>query len=198
MKLSRTQTIIIALTGASISAFLLDQILRAKRAQPWVERCERVFGALKEEQKQTIQRIVSAFKKYGDGDPYKLAYILSTVDTECSFESKEEYYGSSNAHKTYWATGYHGRGLVQLTWKRNYQKMSDLLGVDFVNHPDKVMLPQYAARILVQGMMEGRFTRRKLSEFINPEVADFYNARKVVNGLDKAAKIALDAKALLN
>jgi hypothetical protein len=75
--------------------------------------------------------------------------------------------------------------------------MSDLLGIDFVNYPDRVMIPKYAARILVQGMMEGQFTRRKLGEFITPQQADFYNARKVVNGLDKASMIAADAKALL-
>lgn len=197
MKLTKIQKIILAIVGALVLVIVIDQSIKTNRAKPWIERCERVFEPLNQQQQDTIKRIISAFEKYGDGDPYKLAYILSTVDAECSFESKEEYYGSSNAHKAYWKTGYHGRGLVQLTWERNYQKMSDLLGVDFVNYPDRVMLPQYAARILVQGMMEGSFTRRKLSEFINPEVADFYNARKVVNGLDKAAKIALDAKALL-
>lgn len=197
MTLTKNQTIAGAVVGVVLLAVLIDQIIKAQRAKPWIEKCEQVFGDLSTEQKKTIERIVTTFKKYGDGDPYKLAYILATVDAECSFESKEEYYGASNAHKEYWKTGYHGRGLVQLTWRRNYEKMSKLLGVDFVTYPDKVMLPQYAPRILVQGMMEGMFTRRKLSEFINAQVADFYNARKVVNGLDKASKIALAAKALL-
>lgn len=198
MKLTERQTIV-AISGATVAlAIIIDQVIKSKRTKRWLERCERVFGTLNEQQKQTIKSIVNTFNRYGDGDVYKLAYILATVDAECSFESKEEYYGSNNAHKKYWKTGYHGRGLVQLTWRRNYEKMSKLLGVDFVNYPDRVLLPQYASRILVQGMMGGLFTRRKLSEFINMRGADFYNARKVVNGLDKASKIAFAAKSLLS
>ena len=31
---------------------------------------------------------------------------------------------------------YYGRGLVQLTWKKNYQAFSDILKVDLVGNPD--------------------------------------------------------------
>jgi len=67
--------------------------------------------------------------------------------------------------------------------------MSKLLGVDFLSNPDLVMKPKYAARILVQGMMEGAFTRRPLERYINASKVDFYNARWVVNGLDRASRI---------
>jgi len=38
-------------------------------------------------------------------------------------------------------------------------------------------------------MMEGAFTRRPLERYINPSQVDFYNARWVVNGLDRAGRI---------
>ena len=56
--------------------------------------------------------------------------------------------------------------------------------------------PAYAARILVQGMMEGSFTRKPLSRYINAEEQDYYNARRVVNGTDRAERIANAAESL--
>lgn len=41
--------------------------------------------------------------------------------------------------------GYHGRGLIQLTWKRNYEACSKCLGVDFVKYPALLLTPEYAA-----------------------------------------------------
>jgi len=41
--------------------------------------------------------------------------------------------------------GYFGRGLIQLTWRENYQRASNDLGVDFVGNPDLVCTPQFAA-----------------------------------------------------
>lgn len=41
--------------------------------------------------------------------------------------------------------GYHGRGLIQLTWKRNYEACSKGLGVDFVKYPALLLTPEYAA-----------------------------------------------------
>ena len=41
--------------------------------------------------------------------------------------------------------GYHGRGLIMLTWKQNYQAASDFFGIDFVADPDLLTQPEYAA-----------------------------------------------------
>jgi putative chitinase len=41
--------------------------------------------------------------------------------------------------------GYHGRGLIQLTWLKNYQAASDALGQDFVADPASVCEPANAA-----------------------------------------------------
>lgn len=41
--------------------------------------------------------------------------------------------------------GFHGRGLIQLTWKKNYEAAGRALGVDFVASPDLLTTPEYAA-----------------------------------------------------
>ena len=117
---------------------------------------------------------------------------MATARHESRFKAIKEYRAKSSQtniyalQNRYWYTGYYGRGFVQLTWERNYQKMSDFLGVDLVANPDLALDPKYAAQILVYGMMNGSFTRRPLEEFINKDQRDFYNARKTVNGLDRA------------
>jgi hypothetical protein len=46
------------------------------------------------------------------------------------------------------------------------------------------------------GMRNGAFTGRKLSQFIGPTECDYKNARKIINGLDQADRIAGYATAL--
>lgn len=41
--------------------------------------------------------------------------------------------------------GFHGRGLIQLTHEANYKACGDALGVDFVNSPELLAIPEYAA-----------------------------------------------------
>lgn len=165
--------------------------------------CQIVFGTLNQKQTVTIQAISNAWSIYGDGDIDKLAYILATAKHEANFIYDISEYraapGTSlyEVQNNYWYTGYYGRGLVQLTWQSNYEQMGDLLGVDFVNNPELVLTSYNSAAILVLGMMEGSFTGKKLGEYINPEFTDFYNARKVVNGLDKASLIEGYAISLL-
>jgi len=40
------------------------------------------------------------------------------------------------------------------------------------------------------GMVKALFTKRKLSDFINGTKRDYVNARRIINGLDKAIQIA--------
>ena len=41
--------------------------------------------------------------------------------------------------------GFHGRGLIQLTWEANYRACGDALGIDFVSSPAKLCEPMNAA-----------------------------------------------------
>lgn len=88
---------------------------------------------------------------------------------------------------------YYGRGFVQLTWDFNYKNAGDKLGIDLYNNPDMALQPVIAAKILVKGMIEGWFTGRKLSDFFNETKTDWVNARRIINGTDKAEKIAVYA-----
>ena len=40
---------------------------------------------------------------------------------------------------------YHGRGLLGLTWRRNYERASEALGFDYVGNPALVAEPKHAA-----------------------------------------------------
>ncbi|MFL9833581.1 glycoside hydrolase family 19 protein [Chryseobacterium terrae] len=85
---------------------------------------------------------------------------------------------------------YFGRGYVQLTWKKNYRRMKEKFGVDFVNDRDKAAEHEWAMKILIYGSEEGIFTGKSLSDYIKGETADYVNARRVINGTDMASTIA--------
>lgn len=87
---------------------------------------------------------------------------------------------------------YYGRGFVQLTWRSNYQAMGRILGADLLGNPDLAMQPAIATQIAIQGMLRGYFTGKRLKDYF-PNAAGQYdplNARRIINGNDKAEKIA--------
>ena len=86
-----------------------------------------------------------------------------------------------------------GRGYVQLTWKANYAKAGGKLGVDLVAHPEQAMNPGIAAQIMRAGMVEGWFTEKALKDYLpgrTGSLAQYQQARRIINGTDKAALIA--------
>jgi hypothetical protein len=85
---------------------------------------------------------------------------------------------------------YRGRGYVQLTWKNNYRKASDLVGVDLVAEPDRAMEPAIAYRIMSHGMRHGWFTGKKLEDYIIGTRCNYVKARRIINGDDETATIA--------
>lgn len=82
---------------------------------------------------------------------------------------------------------YRGRGLVQITGKDNYVKYG------IADDPDKALQPDIAVAILFDGMVSGKFTGKKLSDYFGLGT-DWVGARKIINGTDKADKIAGEAK----
>jgi putative chitinase len=83
-----------------------------------------------------------------------------------------------------------GRGYVQLTGKANYARASKEVGFDLVATPDLAMQAGIASVIMYSGMKAGWFTGKKLSDYFKPGLSDAYNARRIINGLDKAGDIA--------
>ncbi|MEE1914071.1 hypothetical protein [Aeromonas caviae] len=85
---------------------------------------------------------------------------------------------------------YRGRGCVHLTWKKNYQKAKDNIGVDFVSFPERAADFDYAVSIMIWGMRDGVFTGASLNDHINKSSVNYVSARKIINGSDAAALIA--------
>lgn len=92
-----------------------------------------------------------------------------------------------------------GRGFCQLTWRDNYRKAGNECGEDLLSYPDLALQPEIAAQIMHAGMVEGWFTNGKhtLPRYFNDTVDDPVNARRIINGVDRAKKIAGHHKAFL-
>lgn len=85
---------------------------------------------------------------------------------------------------------YRGTGYVMLTGRANFAKAGKELGLDLVGSPSIATRSDVAAKILVMGCTQGWFTGKRLGHYLNGETPDYVNARRVVNGTDKAAAIA--------
>ena len=88
---------------------------------------------------------------------------------------------------------YRGRGLVQLTGLDNYKRASKKIGADLVGNPDAALDWDNALAITFIGMNEGWFTSRDLDDYIDDidesdeeDLREFINARRIINGTDKA------------
>ncbi|WLQ12532.1 glycoside hydrolase family 19 protein [Hahella aquimaris] len=150
---------------------------------------------------QVKQAICDECKKQGIGLPQQIAYVLATVqwETAQTFEPvKEAFWLSEEWRKhnlRYYP--YYGRGYVQLTWENNYRKYQQLLGAPLVQEPDLAMQPEIALFVLTHGFMTGAFTGHKISDYINENKKDFLNARRCINGRDRAHEIAEIAQGYL-
>ena len=156
---------------------------------------------LEQSQVDGLNFLLSKFESDPAWDDIRdVAYSLATIyhETAATFQPIEEYghgrgrqYGTPDpvTGKTYF-----GRGYVQLTWKSNYQQFGKLLGVDLVNHPELALEPETAFHIMAIGMRSGLFTGHKLYDYIHGSVCDYREARRIINGLDKASIIASYAK----
>jgi len=169
-------------------------------------------GKLSSDQVGGFETLLDAWEAdYTNQDDRLLAYCLATAhhETSATLQPIEEYGSDARAERLYGPKGknparakrmgntkvgdgarYKGRGYVQLTWKKNYLRAGNVLGADLVERPFLALRSDYAARILFQGCLKGWFTGRRLSDYIAGAETDYVNARQVVNGTDKARKIA--------
>ena len=134
------------------------------------------------------------------------AYVLATIKHECaqkwvpirefggpSYWSKYE--GRSEIGNTQLGDGvrFHGRGFVMPTGRGTYDRLGKALGIDLVSNPDLALNDNISYEIASVGMRLGLFTQggRSLARYIPPGgPPDYVNARRVVNGTDKAELIA--------
>ncbi|EDT43675.1 hypothetical protein [Burkholderia ambifaria] len=125
----------------------------------------------------------------GGGVSYFNKYDPVLADTEERRQRAKDY-GNTEQGDGY---TYRGRGYVQVTWKVHYQTIGKLIGVDLVNEPDRMLEPEISACATVYGMEKGIFTGKKLSDYISADRQDYVNARRIINGLDRATEIAASA-----
>lgn len=183
--------------------------LKAELAKPQVKKEEVKPGActpFTPGEESNIKIIDSLFPEFGITDINQMIYVKETARHESAsfktlteYASGQAYEGRADLGNTEPGDGvkYKGRGYVQLTGRTNYTNWSKWLGVDYINKPELInQCSETAARILISGMKYGSFTAKgKLEDYINKDKVDFYNARKLVNGLDQATKIADSAQA---
>ena len=165
------------------------------------------FGSLNQGQVDGLQSLLRNL----EADIYvtdirQAAYMLATVKHECADTWKPiQEYGKGAGRKygepvkVISPSGevlervYYGRGYVQLTWENNYLKMDELLGLtgDSSLHlyPENALNPDIAYKIMSKGMRGGSFTGRSLEDFIRGKVCDYFKARKIINGTDRAVTI---------
>lgn len=158
---------------------------------------------LTQEQVSGMEAILSEWERRGYTDLRWLAYMLATAFHETArrmqpiteYGAKSyfaRYEGRKDLGNTLPGDGYRfrGRGYVQLTGRRNYHLASQKLGVDIVADPERALEPTLAAAIMFLGMTEGWFTGHELADYFNEDETDWTNARRIVNGVDKAQTIA--------
>ncbi|MDQ7089490.1 MAG: LysM peptidoglycan-binding domain-containing protein [Methylococcales bacterium] len=179
----------------------------------------KIFGSLKQHQVNGLSSLLDSLERDEEiTDIQYMAYMLATVKHETAnrFQPITEYGGRSYFNKydsilantsrrrsrakrngnTKRGDGYkyRGRGFVQITWQKNYKNLGDALGHDLVNNPEKALDPVIAYQIMSYGMRKGTFTGRRLSQYLSKERTDYRNARKIINGLDKANLIKRHAE----
>lgn len=165
-------------------------------------------GAISFAKVQGMTALINEYERREMNDPRWLAYVLGTVYHETAFTMQpiEEYgkgkgrkYGSKfRINGTAYTEPDHlffGRGYVQLTWIDNYERMTKAAKRngytwDFVNQPELLLDLNISAWAAFHGMYNGFFTGKALADYFNASKTDWEGARKIINGTDKAKKIA--------
>jgi putative chitinase len=182
-----------------------------------------VYGKLSQGQLSGLDNLLGYVELDADlTDVRWAAYMLATVKHECAdtFQPITERGAKSyfDKYETGTALGkrlgntaagdgylFRGRGYVQITGRANYERMSKGLALsgdeDLVLHPESALHPDVAYRIMSYGMRMGRFSGKKLGDYIAGNQCDYKNARRIINGVDQAEKIkdyAVNLEAVLN
>lgn len=188
---------------------------RAKFYASLRKRNSGVFGtSLSQEQVDGINAILDSAIRNGVRDPHHAAHILAHVKKETGGymlpikETVMPYHRDKNpsdatviarldrawargqlswVRTPYWRDGAFGRGPIQTTHWRNYEKMGARLGLPLRRRPELLLDPKHGADSAVVGMAEGLYTGKKLSDYRFPGALNNgwrTHPRRIVNGKD--------------
>jgi putative chitinase len=148
------------------------------------------FGALSHKQVDGFNAFFDEYEIRKLTDIRFLAYMLATAwhETAKTMQPIEEHgKGKGKAYEG----NYYGRGYVQLTWIGNYTKatFNNKKGWDFVKKPGLMLQVEPAIWVTFEGMINGWFTGKKLSSYFDKDKNQFIEARRIINGTDKAELI---------
>lgn len=168
-------------------------------------------GSLTKSQVEGTESVLDEWERQGHTDLRWLAYILAGVfhETGGRMVPVREGFAKSDAAARavvaqLYADGkikanyalpvngisYYGRGRIQNTWFENYLKLERRFGRQFVTEPDLLLDDKIDAEVTITGHVEGIWTGKKLADYFNDKKSDPINARRIVNGTDKAELIA--------
>ena len=160
------------------------------------------YGVLSQRQVDGMNVLLDIWEShFSNHDLRWLAYALATTFHETAYlMAPLEEYGKGEGKPYGEPAGphgetYYGRGHVQLTWEDNYIKGEQALlnynvQAPLHQYPHRMLEDETSALVLYDGMIEGWFTGVGLPSFFNASTEDPVQARKIVNGLDKADLIA--------
>lgn len=175
----------------------------------------------KGEPRKTFDGIFDYWESKRYEDKRWLAYILATAYREtagkmlpvreglcstdqCSIDAvtallkKNDRPESENYAKPVNGKSYFGRGFVQITHERNYARVGRVLGWgdELVENPDLALDNEKAIPILVEGAVQGLFSKdkktgkwRKLSTYLNERKSDWVGSRNIINPGSRRAYI---------
>lgn len=170
-----------------------------------IDMTEYSFGTLSPTQRGGLSTLLAALvRDTAVTDLRWAAYMLATVKHECAdtWRPIEEF--GKGAGRVYGKpvtvpdesgrpvkNVYYGRGFVQLTWRENYLATGQAIGLGrtLEIHPERALDSEVAYRSMSHGMRRGTFTGRRLAQYIGPDGADYVNARRIINGTDRAKLI---------
>lgn len=166
----------------------------------------RPLGSMRDAATRSVPLLLDKCRAHGVDDAGQIAYVLATAEHESGLgrfmheiwgptEMQEKYEGRWDLGNREPGDGYlfRGRGFVQVTGRANYEYWARRLKIDLAGNPELATEPETAAEILVLGMKEGKFTGRKLDDYIQGEKLDFVRARRIINGTYRAGLVAAAA-----
>lgn len=170
-------------------------------------------GSLNRLQVQGVESIIDEFSRRDLSDVRWLAYILATVYHETGKTmqpieeigkgAKKDYgkklkYGHGVGKRIPYSVPdkiYYGRGLVQATWYEIYDALTRVAmkqgkNWNFLQQPELMLQMEPSVWATFHGMTTGLFTGKSLMDYINIKKCNWKDARRIINGIDRAEDIA--------